>query len=170
MIHEAGRYITAFGDAQGKVGEYVRCGFGFRTVLSAFANYVGGSIMPVEKKGVQNWLDDITIPTRTVEEQLDLIRETFDSLRRSRLSVNLPKSKFCFAVVERLGLIIDRFGIRPAHNKIDAITQLSQPITVEEVRVLLGMTGLSLKVRPELQLGHRPHLGCPTRPPLSKKT
>ena len=38
-------------------------------------------------------------------------------------------------------MIVDRLGIRPAPSKIDAITQLSTPNTVEEVRVLLGMTG-----------------------------
>ena len=38
-------------------------------------------------------------------------------------------------------MIVDRLGTRPAPSKIDAITQLSRPNTVEEVRVLLGMTG-----------------------------
>ena len=38
--------------------EYVRCGFGFKTLPSAFANYVGGSMKNV-KKCVRNWLDEI---------------------------------------------------------------------------------------------------------------
>ena len=44
-------------------------------------------------------------------------------------------------------MIIDCF-IRPAPSKIEAITQLSQPSTVEEVRVLLGMTGYLRKFVP----------------------
>ena len=112
--------------------EYVRCGFGIKTVSSAFANYVGGGIMRVKKKSVRNWLE-IIIPTRTLGEQLELLRETFDCLRQRKLSVNLAKSGFCFSVVDCLGMIIDRFGIRSATNKIEAITQLSQPSTVEEV-------------------------------------
>ena len=47
-------------------------------ILSAFANYVGSSIMGVKKKEVRNWLDDNIIPTRTFEEQLKLLQETFD--------------------------------------------------------------------------------------------
>jgi len=43
--------------------------------------------------------------------------------------------------MEFVGMIVDRLGTRPAPSKIDAITQLSRPNTVEEVRVLLGMTG-----------------------------
>ena len=102
----------------------------------------------VNKKGVCNWLDDITIPTRTFEEQLELLRETFDCVRQSKWSVNLPKSEFYFSVAEWLGMIIDRFGIRSAPNKIEAITHLSQPSTVEEVRVLLGMAGYLRKLVP----------------------
>ena len=51
-------------------------------------------------------------------------------------------------MVEWLGIIIDRFGIRPAPSKIEAITQLSQPSTVEEVQVLLGMAGYLRKFVP----------------------
>ena len=108
---------------------------------SAFTNYVGGSVIRVKKKGVRNWLDDMIIPIRTFEQQLKLLRETFDCLRQGKLSVNLPKSEFCFSVVEWLGMVIDHFGVRPAPSKIKAITQLSQPSTVKEVRVLLGMAG-----------------------------
>ena len=40
-IHEDDRHLTAFRDADWKLYEYVRCGFGLKTVRSAFANYVG---------------------------------------------------------------------------------------------------------------------------------
>ena len=139
-IHEKDRCLTAFRDAEGKLWEYVRCDFGLKTAPSAFANYVGGSIMGVKNKGVHNWPDNIIVPTRTFEEQLELLRETFDCLRQSKLSIYLPQSEFCFSVVEWLGMIIDRSGIRPTPSKIETITQLPQPSTLEEVRVLLGMT------------------------------
>ena len=147
-IHEADSHLTTFRDAEGKLWEYVRCGFGLKTVPSSFAIYVGGSIMRVKKKGVRNWLDDMTIPTRTFEQQLELLRETFDCLRQSKLSFNLPKSELCFSIFEWLGMVIGRFGIRPAPSKIEAITQLFQLSTVEEVRVLLEMTSYLRKFAP----------------------
>ena len=88
------------------------------------------------------------ILTRTFVQQVELLRETFDCLRQRKLSVNLPKSKLCFSVVEWLEMVIDRSGIRPAPSKTEAITQLSQPSTVEEVRVLLGMAGYLRKFVP----------------------
>ena len=105
--------------------------------------------MRVKKKGKCNWLDDIIIPTRTLGEQLELLRKPFDCLRQGKLSVNLPKLEFCFSVVEWLGTIIDYFGIRPAPSKIEAITQLSQRSMVEEVQVLLGMAGYLWKFVPK---------------------
>ena len=98
---------------------------------------------------MRNWLDDMIIPTRTFGQQLELLRKIFDCLRQSNLSVNLPKSEFCFSVAEWLGMVIDRFGIRPALSKIEAITQLAQPSTVEDVRVLLGMAGYLWKFIPD---------------------
>ena len=44
-------------------------------------------------------------------------------------------------MAEWLGMTIDCHGTRPAPSKIDAITQLSRPTTVEDVRVLQGMNG-----------------------------
>ena len=38
-------------------------------------------------------------------------------------------------------MIVDRLDTRPAPSKIDAITQLSRPNTMQDVRVLLVMTG-----------------------------
>ena len=95
----------------------------------------------VKDRGIKNWLDDTTIPSKTLAGQRGLLRETLKYLRQGRLTVNLQKSHFCQSVMEFVGMIMDRLGARPAPSKIDAITQLSRPNTVEEVRVLLGMTG-----------------------------
>lgn len=73
-------------------------------------------------KGVGSWVDNMPIPTKTVEEQHVLLRETFHYLREGRLSVTLPKSEIFKASVEWLGMVIDSFGVRPAFSKIDLIS------------------------------------------------
>ena len=102
---------------------------------------MGGRLLPVKDEGIKNWLDDITIPSKTLEDQWGLLRETLECLRQGRVTFNLQQSHFCRSVMEFVGMIVDRLGYRPAPSKIHAITQLSRPNTVEEVRVLLGMTG-----------------------------
>ena len=104
--------------------------------------------MRVQKKGVRNWLDDVIIPPCILRYQLKLLRETLDCLRKSKMSVNLPKLELCFPVVEWLGLIIDRFGIRPTPSRIKAITELSQPLTVDEGQVLREIAGCQQKFVP----------------------
>ena len=37
-------------------------------------------------------------------------------------------------------MVTDSFGVGASNSKIDAITQLSQPTTVQDVRILLGMS------------------------------
>lgn len=88
--------------------------------------------MPVKSQGVHNWLDNIIVPTKTVEYRIGLLHETLDCLRDARLSVNLPKLELCKPVVEWLRMMIDSFGVRPASSKIDSITQLSQTIMIEK--------------------------------------
>ena len=73
-IHEDDRHLTTFRDADRKLYEYVRCGFGLKTAPSAFASYVGGRLLPVKDKGSKNRLDDIAIPSKTLEDQWGLLR------------------------------------------------------------------------------------------------
>lgn len=109
-------------------------------VPSAFANYLGGKLMPVKTKWVRNKLDDLNFPTAKVEDQFALLHEVVDLIRAGYLSVHLPKSDFCFPVVEWLGMIIDCDGTRPAPNKIDTISQLSRLTTGEDIRALLSIS------------------------------
>ena len=53
-IHEDDRHLTAFRDADGKLYECVCCGFGLKTVPSAFANYVGGRLLTFKDRGIKN--------------------------------------------------------------------------------------------------------------------
>ena len=144
-IHEADRHLTAFRDVEGKLWEYVRCDLDLKPVPLALANYVNDSIMEVKKKVFSQLALRHHHFNPHLREQLELLHE----IRQSKLSVNLPKSEFGYSVVEWLGIIIDRFGIRSAPSKIEAITQLSQASTLGELRVLrLGMVGYIRKFVP----------------------
>ena len=54
--------------------------------------------------------------------------------------------------VSRYFTCLHRSGIRPVPSKIDAITQLSQSTTIEEVRVLLGIADYLRKFFPNYSL------------------
>lgn len=102
---EEGRHLTVFRDAEGKPWAYVRYGFALKIVPSRWAKRHES-----QGKWSEQLAQDIVISTRTVENQLDFTRETFVCLRENKLSVNMPRSEFCFAVVEQLWY--DRLSLR----------------------------------------------------------
>ena len=51
---------------------------------------------------------------------------------------------------------MDRLGTRSSSEKIDAVTQLSLPMTVEDIRVLLGTYGYLQKVIPKYRMDFAP--------------
>lgn len=67
-IHEDDRHLTVFCNANSKLWEYVRRGFGLKTVPSPFANYMGERPMSVNPRSVKNWVDTtgIAIPSMSI--------------------------------------------------------------------------------------------------------
>ena len=53
-------------------------------------------------------------------------------------------------------MVVDRLGTRSSSEKIDAATQLSLPMTVEDMRVLLGIYGYLQKVIAEYRMVFAP--------------
>lgn len=140
-IAEKDKFKTAFRDANGELWELNRCGFGLKTLPAAFAARVGAALGPLKGRGVNNWLDDIIIHTKTIGEHLSLLERVLDALSTAGLSLNLAKCKWCFAQQEFLGLVVDRLGLRPAPSKIEAIKDLKPASNVEELRAIIGMSG-----------------------------
>jgi len=57
------------------------------------------------------YMDDILIPTETVEENLLLIEEVLTTLKKYKFEVNYSKCQFLKAKIEFLGYIISRNNI-----------------------------------------------------------
>lgn len=57
------------------------------------------------------------------------------------LSVIFPKFQCYVPVLEFIGHVIDTYGLRSAQSKVDAISQLSAPSNVEQLRSFLGNIG-----------------------------
>ena len=80
-VHEARDLNARFKAQSGGLWEYIRCGFGLKTMLSAFVNYVGGSIIRVKEKSVRKLVrrhhhsnSDIGGAARTTPQNARLFR------------------------------------------------------------------------------------------------
>lgn len=120
---------------------------------SAFANSVGGQLLPAKSKGARNKLGSIVSPAESVDGYFPL-RETFDCLRSGYLSVKLPTSLNC---------------AKPSSNRRPScwsiIYQTSDCLSLLPLRMFVtltnsyeGLPSITYKESPSLQL--RSVLGC----------
>jgi len=84
-------------------------------------------------------LDDIIVISKTFNEHLKLLTETFRRLRNAQLRLNPDKYKFCVDKLKYLGHIIDREEIRTDPEKVSAVADWLEPRTIKQIRQFIGM-------------------------------
>ncbi|CAB1107371.1 unnamed protein product [Ectocarpus sp. CCAP 1310/34] len=140
-IAEKDRCRTAFRDVDGMLFEFTRAGFGLTALPAAFTRRVKSALGHL--LGVFSWLDDILIASDTWEEHLATLTLVLNRLVAAGLS-------------EFLGMIIDSTGLYPAPSKLDAITRMPRPHTVQELHTFLGLTGYLRQLIPNCSLTAAP--------------
>ena len=85
------------------------------------------------------YLDDIIIFSKTVEEHLDHIKQVFEKLRNTHLSMKLSKCHLFTKEIQYLGHILSTKGIRPLPLKTQAIKNIHPPKTPKQECAFLGL-------------------------------
>ncbi|GKB21770.1 reverse transcriptase domain-containing protein [Tanacetum coccineum] len=96
-----------------------------RLVDKAFDNQVG--------RNIEVYVDDLVIKSHTEAEMLRDIDETFCTLRKINMKFNPKKCTFGAVEGSFLGYMISPEGIKPCHDKTEAVLQLSFLRTIKEV-------------------------------------
>eukprot|EP00752_Nemacystus_decipiens_P009968 g8890.t1 len=118
----------------------MRCNFGLTTFSAAFSALLGDTLRPPENNGfIERWLDDILIHTETLEKHFKVLEEVLDILEKAGCSVHFHKSMFRKPEVESLGVMVDRWAVRPRPSKIKPHTEMERPTTVGELPSFVGM-------------------------------
>ncbi|KAJ3642004.1 hypothetical protein Zmor_028469 [Zophobas morio] len=87
------------------------------------------------------YIDDVIIPSTTVEEGLERVRLVLEALRKHNITLRLSKCSFFCTKIDYLGREISAEGIRPGQAKIAAISKMVPPETVKQVRQFVGLAG-----------------------------
>ena len=103
-------------------------------------------LMEIVMKGLQwqtmlVYLDDIICFSTTEQEHIDRLKQILERLRNANLKIKVSKSKLLQKEVKYLGHIITRDGIQTDPDKIKAISNITIPRNVSEVRSFLGLAG-----------------------------
>lgn len=138
-VAEESKHLTAFITPDG-LYEYNRMPFGLANAPSVFQRVVN-----VMLKGTNNnnhvlaYMDDLLVPSKSIEDGLDRLEEVFIMLRNAKLTLNIEKCTFFQEEVEYLGYQISEQGIRPGVHKIEAVQKFPVPKNVHEVRQFVGL-------------------------------
>jgi len=86
------------------------------------------------------YIDDILIPTITIEENLKILKQVLIYLKKYGLELNLSKCTFLKKEIKYLGYLITANGITMCKRHIHAIIDFPQPRNVKELQSFLGLT------------------------------
>lgn len=129
---------TAFSTPDGSF-EWTRMPFGLVNAPATFQRLMDSVVadLPFAKA----YQDDVVVASRSWEEHLAHITAVLQRLQDAGLKIKLSKCNFAAQSIRYLGFIVDREGVRPDPDKVQAITDLPAPRTLSELRSFLGMMG-----------------------------
>ena len=80
------------------------------------------------------FLDDVLTYSKTTDDHLHHLEKFFWTLRRAGLELKPKKCNLFQTEVHYLGQVIDKCGIIPYSQKLNAVRNWERPRTVEQVR------------------------------------
>ena len=93
---------------------------------------------------VEAYIDDVVVKSKTVDNLIADLEETFTNLKRYRWKLNPSKCIFGVPSGILLGYIVSAYGIEPNPGKVSAITNMKRPTCVKDIQKLIGcMSALS---------------------------
>lgn len=127
---------TKFGNYQFKVMP-----FGLSGAPATFQREMNKILFPYIGEFVFNFIDDILIYSKTIEEHLEHIRKILEVFKKNKLKINIEKCSFMKTEVEVLNHKVSAKGLSPLDSKIEAIKKWKSPTDLHELRSFLGEIG-----------------------------
>lgn len=143
-IEENDKYKTAFVTING-LYEFNVLPFGLATSGACFQRMVDQALGDIKYKGAIVYIDDILVYGKTFEEFCKNLEDVLMRLRVANLSLNPKKCRFGYEKIEVLGHQVNRTGIRPTINKVEAIKSFPKPKCVKDIRSFIGMASFYRK-------------------------
>ncbi|XP_037503769.1 uncharacterized protein K02A2.6-like [Rhipicephalus sanguineus] len=113
-----------------------RLQFGVAVAVAIFQRYMEGLLNGLE--GVQCFLDDILIGGRTVAEHDERLRRVLQRIQDDGFRLNAEKCASRDKEVTYLGYRVNKDGVSPLREKVEAIKQAPEPKNKKEPQSFLG--------------------------------
>jgi hypothetical protein len=129
-VNELDKKKTAFTTPWGTF-MYDKMSFGLMNAGATFQRAMDISFVGERDKFVVIYLDDLTFFSKSNEDHMIHLKQTFEKCRSFGLSLNPKKSHFAIQEGKLLGHIVSRDGIRIDPNRVEAIDTIAIPRNVK---------------------------------------
>ena len=126
-MDEADQEKTSFITSQG-LFYYKVMPFGLKNAGATYQRLVNHMFHPQIGRNVEVYVDDMLVKSLDEDKHL---RETFDTLRRHQMKLNLSKCAFGVSSGKFLGFMVSQRGIKANPDKIQAILGMEPPKNIK---------------------------------------
>jgi len=155
-VHDQSTKYFSFAIPDGQF-EYTRLPFGYSEAPAEFQKRIIQILNPlIRQDKIIVYIDDILIPLKSVDENIQTLKETLILLKRYGFEINYKKCLFLKTKIEFLGYVIshNEASLSPRHT--EAINKFKQPTNVHEVQRFLGLLSYFRKFIKDFSLKARP--------------
>lgn len=113
--------------------------FGLSNAPATFERFMDTILRGLKWEICLCYLDDVVIFGRTFEEHNTRLEMVLNCLEKAGLVLNSKKCRFGERQTLVLGHLVDKDGVRPDPQKIEAVSQFKHPKSVRDLRSFLGL-------------------------------
>ena len=115
--------------------------FGLRNATATFQRLMAHALTSVTKKKgnlVMCYVDDVVIATPTLEDHTERLDEMFAGIKRAELKCKPSKCEILKESIKYLERMVDKYGIRPDPDAVEAVLTWKSPKTEHQLMSFLG--------------------------------
>jgi hypothetical protein len=130
---EKASFITPFGTFC-----FVRMPEGLKNAGCTFSRMIAIVLHPQLRRNILAYVDDIVVKSVQRKEHISDLVETFGNMRAANLKLNPEKCVFGIHKRKVLGCLVSTKGIEVNPNKIRALVDMQDPVSMKDVQKLTG--------------------------------
>jgi hypothetical protein len=123
---------------------YTTMSFELKNAGATYQRFIQCCLKDQIRKNIEAYIDDVVVKSKTTDNLIADLTETFKALKEYRWKLNPTKCIFSVPSSILLGNIISRHGIEANLEKIEAVTKMKLPTCIKDTLKLMGcMAALS---------------------------
>ena len=121
--------------------QWKRMPFGLRNATATFQRLMAQALTSVTKKYgnlIMCYVDDVVIATPTLEDHIERLEEVFSCMKQAGLKCKPSKCEILRDSIKYLGRLVDKHGVRPDPEAVEAVLTWKAPKTDTQLMSFLG--------------------------------